>query len=90
MRNAYVYFSILLGLAIFLVVTFAVVFLKERFRNVWQRSDRKASQREDFYCVKSSLKQINDNFYVAQILFTNKKDCSLTTQGETRRRISED
>jgi hypothetical protein len=90
MRNAYAFFSILLGLTIFLFVIFAWVFVEERVRLAWKRRhSRKRAPREDFYCVKSSLKQINDNFYVAQILFTNRRDCTLTTQSETRRRSSE-
>ncbi|MCI0424011.1 MAG: hypothetical protein L0387_40925 [Acidobacteria bacterium] len=91
MRNAYVYFSILLGLALFLIAVFAIVFFRERVAHVLKRRPaRKAVPREDFYCVRSSLKQINENFHVAQILFTNRKDCTLTAQGEVRRRASED
>jgi hypothetical protein len=90
MRNAYLYFSILLGLAIFLVVVFVAVYFCERLKPLWRRrSHSKPAAREDFYCVKSSLKQINENFCVAQILFTNRKDCTLTTHGEIRRQSSE-
>jgi uncharacterized protein (DUF58 family) len=86
MRNAYVYFSILLGLALFLLVVFAMVFFKERVRRALKRHPiRKVAPKEDFYCVRTSLKQINENFHVAQILFTNRKDCTLTAQGEVRR-----
>ena len=86
MRNAYVYFSILLGLALFLLVVFAMVFFKERVRRALKlRPIRKVAPKEDFYCVRTSLKQINENFHVAQILFTNRKDCTLTAQGEVRR-----
>ena len=91
MRNAYVYFSILLGLALFLLVVFAMVFFKERVRRALKRHPiRKVAPKEDFYCVRTSLKQINENFHVAQILFTNRKDCTLTAQGEVRRRTSEE
>jgi len=91
MRNAYVYFSILLGLALFLLVVFAMVYFKERVRLVLKRRPiRKVAPKEDFYCVRTSLKQINENFHVAQILFTNRKDCTLTPQGEVRRRGAED
>ena len=86
MRNAYVYFSILLGLALLLLVVFAMVFFKERVRRALKRHPiRKVTPKEDFYCVRTSLKQINENFHVAQILFTNRKDCTLTAQGEVRR-----
>ena len=86
MRNAYVYFSILLGLALFLLVVFAMVFFKERVRRALKRHPiRKVAPKEDFYCVRTSLKQINENFHVAQMLFTNRKDCTLTAQGEVRR-----
>jgi hypothetical protein len=91
MRNAYVYFSILLGLALFLVVVVAMVFLKERVRLALKRRPiKKIAPKEDFYCVRTSLKQINENFHVAQILFTNRKDCTLTAQGEVRKRAAED
>jgi hypothetical protein len=91
MRNAYLYFSILLGLALFLLVVFAMVFFKERLRlALKRRPSRKVAPKEDFYCVRTSLKQINENFHVAQILFTNRKDCTLTAQGEVRRRAAED
>ena len=91
MRNAYVYFSILLGLALFLLAVFVMVFFRERVRLALKRRPaRKAAPKEDFYCVRTSLKQINENFHVAQILFTNRKDCTLTAQGEVRRRTAED
>ena len=91
MRNAYVYFSILLGLALFLLVVFAMLFFKERLRLALRRRPAlKAAPKEDFYCVRTSLKQINENFHVAQILFTNRKDCTLTAQGEVRRRAADD
>jgi hypothetical protein len=91
MRNAYVYFSILLGLAIFLVVVFVLVFLKERLKIPWKnRLMRKPVSRESFYCIRTSLKHINQNFYVAQILFTNRRDCTLATQNETQRQSSEE
>ena len=91
MRNSYLYLSILLGLTIFLVLMFVVLLFKEKMRGRWKgRFSQQLAPREDFYCVKSSMKQINDSFYVAQILFTNKKDCTLTTQKETPRHISEE
>ncbi len=91
MRNAYGYLSILLGLALFLLVVFAIVFFRERLRNTLKRRPaRKAAPKEDFYCIRTSLKQINENFHVAQILFTNRKDCTLTAQGEVRRRTADD
>ena len=91
MRNSYVYFSMLLGLALFLLVVIVVVFFKERVALALKRRPvRKLTPREDFYCVKTSLKQINENFHVAQIVFTNRKDCILTAQGEVRRRVTED
>ena len=91
MRNAYGYLSILLGLALFLLVVFAIVFFRERLRNTLKRRPaRKAAPKEDFYCIRTSLKQINENFHVAQILFTNRKDCTLTAQGDVRRRAADD
>jgi len=91
MRNTYGYLAILLGLALFLVVVFAIVFFKERLRHTLKRRPaRKAAPKEDFYCIRTNLKQINENFHVAQILFTNRKDCTLTAQGKVRRRTAED
>jgi len=90
MRNGYVYFSILLGLALFLLAVFVMVFFKERVRLALKRPARKVTPKEDFFCVRTSLKQINEDFHVAQILFTNRKDCTLTAQGEVRRRAAED
>ena len=91
MQNAYVYFSILLGLALFLLAVFVMVFFRERLSlALKRRPTRKAAPKEDFYCIRTSLKQINENFHVAQILFTNRKDCTLTAQGEVRRRATED
>ena len=91
MRNAYVYFSILLGLALFLLAVCVMVFFRERVLLALKRRPiRKVPPREDFYCIRTSLKQINENFHVAQILFTNRKDCTLTAQGEVRRRSAED
>jgi hypothetical protein len=91
MRNAYLYFSILLGLAIFLAIVFVWVYFREKVAHLWKRrSSSRPVTNEDFYCVKSSLKQINDDFYVAQILFTNRKDCTLTTHGEIRRQSSDE
>ena len=90
MQNAYGYLAILLGLALFLVV-FAIVFFRERFKCALKRRPAlKAAPKEDFYCIRTSLKQVNENFHVAQILFTNRKDCTLTAQGEVRRRTADD
>ena len=46
MRNAYVYFSILLGLALFLLVVFAMVFFKERLRLALKRRPIRKSRAE--------------------------------------------
>ncbi len=91
MKNSYLYLAILLGLTIFLVLTFVVLLFKENKKGRWKgKFSQQLAPREDFYCLKSSLKQISDGFYVAQILFTNKKDCALTAQKETPRHISEE
>lgn len=90
MRNAYGYLAIVLGLALFLVV-FAIVFFRGRLRYTLKRRPAlKAAPKEDFYCIRTSLKQVNENFHVAQILFTNRKDCTLTAQGEVRRHTADD
>ncbi|MBM3800777.1 MAG: hypothetical protein FJW26_00530 [Acidimicrobiia bacterium] len=85
MRNTDVYFPILLGLALFLIAVFVVAFFRNRWRaGLKQRRGHKVDAKEEFYCVRSSLKQINESFHVAQIVFTNRKDCTLTAQGEVR------
>jgi hypothetical protein len=73
-------------LALFLIVVFVTVFFKDRWRaGLKPRRGHKMTPKEEFYCVRSSVKQINENFHVAQIVFTNRKDCTLTAQGEVRR-----
>jgi hypothetical protein len=91
MRNNFLYFSLLLGVFVFLVMAFFWVYMKERLKGRFRRrSAPKPIRKEEFYCVKSSLKQINENFCVAQILFTNRKDCTLAPQSESHHAASED
>ena len=90
MNQLYVYLSILLGIKILLLILFALLVFKGQ---LWLKQKHKQTQKafpsESFYCVKSSLKQMNEHFYVAQIVFANKKNCTLTTQSESSRHSSE-
>jgi hypothetical protein len=85
------YLAIFLGVKLLLIVFFGVILFKGQlnFRKQWALNQRRTPH-EDFYCVKSTLKQMNDHFYVAQMVFANKKKCTLTLQGETPQRLSED
>ena len=81
MHNPHIYLSIFLGIKILLLIL------------LWLRNKPTPSQKafpyESFYCVKNTLKQMNEHFYVAQIIFTNKKNCTLTAQSESPHRFSE-
>ena len=85
------YLAIFLGVKLLLIVFFGVILFMGQlnFRKHWALNQRRTPH-EDFYCVKSTLKQMNDHFYVAHMVFTNKKNCTLTIQGETPRRLSEE
>jgi hypothetical protein len=89
MNRVYIYLSILLGIKILLLIFLGCLILKGQ---IWLRSRRRAQKvisNEIFYCVKSSLKQMNEQFYVGQIVFTNKKNCTLAAQSELPRHSSE-
>ena len=86
MSGLHVYLSILLGIKILLLILFAaLVFKGQLWLKKRRQQTRAAFPHEVFYCVKSSLKQMNDRFYVAQVVFTNKKNCTLTAQRESPR-----
>jgi hypothetical protein len=91
MQSLYIYLAIFLGVKLLLNVFFGVILFKGQlnFRRHWALNQRRTPH-VDFYCVKSTLKQMNDHFYVAQMVFTNKKNCTLTVQGETPRHHSEE
>jgi hypothetical protein len=90
MNRLDIYLSISLGIKILLLILFALLVFKGQ---LWLKQRRKQAQKaspsERFYCVKSSLKQMNDHFYVAQVVFTNRKNCTLTAQSESPRHSSE-
>jgi hypothetical protein len=91
MQNLYNYLAIFLGVKLLLIIFFGLIIFKEqlKFRRI-RALTRRHVPREDFYCVKNTLKQMNDHFYVAQIVFTNKKNCTLTTHSETPHHLSEE
>jgi len=90
MHNPHIYLSIFLGIKILMLILLAFVIFKGA---LWLRNKPTPSQKafpyESFYCVKNTLKQMNEHFYVAQIIFTNKKNCTLTAQSESPHRFSE-
>jgi hypothetical protein len=91
MNRLHFYLAVLLGIKILLLIVVSALVLKGHF---WLKGRRKPVQRvfpnEVFYCVKSSLRQMNDHFYVGQVVFSNKKNCTLTAQKESPRHASEE
>ena len=91
MQSLYIYLAIFSGVKLLLIMFFGLILFRGQLKI---RKHRALTQRrtphEDFYRVKSTLKQMNDHFYVAHMVFTNKKNCTLTIQGETPRRLSEE
>jgi hypothetical protein len=85
------YLSVLLGIKVLLLILFAtLVFKGQRWLKKGRQQAPGVLPSEVFYCVKSSLKQMNDHFYVAQVVFTNKKNCTLTAQSESPHHASEE
>jgi len=91
MNPLYIYLSIFLGIKILLLILFAFLVFKGQ---LWLKKRHQRTQNafpsESFYCVKNSLKQMNEHFAVGQIVFTNMKNCTLTIQSESPRRSSEE
>jgi hypothetical protein len=91
MQNLYHYILIFLVVKLVLVLFFAVFIYRE------QRKEEKAppvtnlpAPGERFYLLKSSLKRMNEQFHVGQIVFCNKKDLVLPAQRESPRQFRED
>jgi hypothetical protein len=89
MNRLYLCLSILIGIKILLLIVFGLLVFKGHLLLKRRPQGRRALPHESFYCVKSSLKQMNEHFFVAQIVFTNKKNCTLTAQRKSPRRSSE-
>jgi len=89
MSRLYIYLSMLLGIKILLLILFATLVFRGKLWLKKRRRQELVFPTEIFYCVKSSMKQMNDHFYVAHVVFTNKKNCTLTAHSESPRRASE-
>jgi hypothetical protein len=91
MRNLGLYLPILAGLAIFLMLA---IFIRHHGRSS-RRNPRpivpaKQAPHEEFYCVKTSLKQVNENFFIAQVVYTNRMSVTFDAHPHVPRQISED
>jgi hypothetical protein len=90
MQNLRIYLPILIGLTIFLVVVFALVQNKKRYRKLPLVSSKEQAAYEEFHCIKSSMKQVNQDITIAQLVFTNRLDVTLDARPKVPRQISED
>jgi hypothetical protein len=79
-----------MGLAIFLLVACAVYHRKKRHPQLPPVSTKERTAYEEFHCIKSSMKQVNEKIYIAQLVFTNRLDVTLDAQSKVPRQISED
>ena len=91
MRTFGLYLPILAGLAVFLVLAIFI-----RYRRLGSRRDlrpavpAKHAACEEFHCIKTTLKQVNENFFIAQLVFTNRMSVTLDTHSKVPRQIPED
>lgn len=90
MTNLRFYLPILVGLAIFLVVAFAVFHRKKSHPKLPFVNPKEEAACEEFHCIKSSMKQVSEDIYIAQLVFTNRMDVTLNAQPKVPRQISED
>jgi len=90
MQNLRLYLPILIGLAIFIIVALTLLHLKNRHPQSPLISKRERATLEEFHCIKSSMKQVNENIYIGQIVFTNRMDVTLNAPSKVPRQISED
>ena len=93
MQELYIYGAILLGVMIFLGVFFSLLRKYQiRLHIEPHNSARNPKTRfEVFYCIKAGIKQITPSFFVAQMVFSNKKNVALDTpDNQPSRYFSED
>ncbi len=91
MQNLYVYLWVFFAVKLGVVVIFALMLFKGPLRLKRKRlllPMRPAHER--FFCVKSNLKRMNEDFYVAQMVFTHKRDGTLTAHSDTQRHTPEE
>jgi hypothetical protein len=79
-----------MGLSVFLVLAFAVFHRKKRHPSAPVVYGKEQAVYEEFHCIKSSMKQVNENSYVAQLVFTNHTNVTLNAPSQVPRQISED
>ncbi len=90
MQNLHNYVIIFLGVKLVLILVFGIIIYREHCRIKKNRNlPAKSRDGEEFYVVRSSLKRVNERFFVGQILFSNRKGLVLPTQKETPRRASD-
>lgn len=91
MRNLGLYLPILTGLAVFFVLALVIHYHRRRSRcRTPSAVIGKQAACEEFRCIKTTLKQVNENFYIAQLVFTNRMSVTLNTHPKVPRQISED
>lgn len=90
MQNLRLYLPILIGLAIFIMVALILLLRKKGHAKSPLVGKREQATLEEFHCLKSSMKQVNENIYIGQFVFTNRMDVTLNAPSKVPRQISED
>ncbi|MEW5978391.1 MAG: hypothetical protein AB1898_21550 [Acidobacteriota bacterium] len=90
MRNLHLYFAILFGVKLILLASFGYWAWRRRSKLRHSGITQSGYALQPFYCVRSQLKQMNDGFYIGQIVFTNNKHCRLPAHLEIPGKSSEE
>ena len=90
MQNLRLYLPILIGLAIFMIVALTLLHRKKRHSKSPLINQKEQATLEEFHCIKSSMKQVNENIYIGQLVFTNRMDVTLNAPSIVPRQSSED
>ncbi len=90
MQNLYHYILIFLVVKLLLVLLFAILIYRgQRKGKEVELVTNQNVPGERFFLLKSSLKRMNDQFHVGQIVFCNKKDLVLPAKRQTPRQFRE-
>ncbi|MFN8008756.1 MAG: hypothetical protein U0V70_17370 [Terriglobia bacterium] len=89
MRNLDIVLPILLGVSIFTIVALAAYIRRKKLRVPPPQVGSKIPL-EEFHCVKSSIKEINDSLSIGQFVFTNGIDVLLNKTSKVQRDLSHD
>lgn len=82
MNDPVLYFIILAGFLIFLEIFWTLRKYGIRFSLASLRSIPSRKQiREPFYCLRVNVRQISPHFYIAQMVFSNKKNIPMDVLG---------